>query len=122
MQYTVIVERSPRNFSAYVPDLPGCVATSATREGAIQSMKEAIRLHIEGLRGHEEPVPDLNAPQRLSKCERPVADMAGPTAARAEAEGDALCVRASSSEFAPRKHGLIQPLLAAGHLPHEERY
>lgn len=60
MQYTVIVERSPRNFSAYVPDLPGCIVTNATREGVVQLMREAIQFHIEDLRERGEPVP---APQ-----------------------------------------------------------
>lgn len=58
MQYTVIIERSPRNFSAFVPDLPGCVATAATREDVVQTMREAVQFHIEGLRERGEPVPE----------------------------------------------------------------
>ena len=50
MRYTVVIEQTSRNFPAYVPDLPGCVATGATREGLIQMMREAIAMHVEGLR------------------------------------------------------------------------
>ena len=58
MQYTIVIEKSPANFAAYVPDLPGCVATGATREEAVSEMREAIRFHIESLREHGEPVPE----------------------------------------------------------------
>ena len=57
MRYTIVIERSPNNYAAYVPDLPGCVATGATREDAVREIGEAIRLHIESLREHGEPVP-----------------------------------------------------------------
>ena len=58
MQYTIVIEKSPRNYAAYVPDLPGCVATGATREEAVSEIREAIRFHIESLREHGEPVPE----------------------------------------------------------------
>ena len=57
MQYTIVVEQSPTNYAVYVPDLPGCVATGATREEAVEEIRAAIRLHIESLRAHGEPVP-----------------------------------------------------------------
>ena len=57
MQYTIVVEQSPRNYAVYVPDLPGCVATGATREEAVAEIRAAIRLHVESLREHGEPVP-----------------------------------------------------------------
>lgn len=57
MQYTIVIERSPRNFAAYVPDLPGCVATGATREEVVREIREAIEFHIESLREHGDPVP-----------------------------------------------------------------
>ncbi len=60
MEYTIVIERAPRNYAAYVPDLPGCVATGATRDEAIREIGTAIVLHIESLRAHGEPVP---APQ-----------------------------------------------------------
>ena len=58
MQYTIVIERSPRNYAVYAPDLPGCVATGATREGAVREMRRAIAFHIESLREHGEPVPE----------------------------------------------------------------
>ena len=58
MQYTIVIERSPRNYAAYAPDLPGCIATGTTREEAIREMRRAIAFHIESLREHGEPVPE----------------------------------------------------------------
>ena len=58
MQYTIVIEQSPRNFSAYVPDLPGCVATGATREAVVREIRQAIEFHIDSLREHGEPVPE----------------------------------------------------------------
>ncbi len=58
MQYTIVIERAPKNYAAYVPDLPGCIATGATEEDATREIREAIRLHIESLRQHGEPVPE----------------------------------------------------------------
>jgi predicted RNase H-like HicB family nuclease len=49
-RFLIIVENAGSNFSAYSPDLPGCVATGATREETEANMREAIRLHIEGLK------------------------------------------------------------------------
>ena len=60
VQYAIVIEKSPRNYSAYVPDLPGCIATGATREDVVREMRQAIEFHIEGLRDQGEPVP---APQ-----------------------------------------------------------
>ena len=56
-RFLVIVEQTDSNYSAYSPDLPGCVATGATREGAEERMHEAIELHIEGLREDGDPIP-----------------------------------------------------------------
>ena len=58
MQYTIVIEESPRNYAACVPDLPGCVATGATREEVVSEVRQAIRFHIESLREHGEPVPE----------------------------------------------------------------
>ena len=58
MQYTIVIEKAPGNYAAYVPDLPGCVATGATREEAVREMRQAIGFHIESLREHGEPVPE----------------------------------------------------------------
>ncbi len=56
-RFLVIVEKTDGNYSAYSPDLPGCVATGATREETEERMQEAIELHIEGLREDGYPVP-----------------------------------------------------------------
>ncbi len=57
-EYTVLFERGERNWSAYVPDLPGCVATGKTREETEQRLREAISFHIEGLKIDGEPIPE----------------------------------------------------------------
>lgn len=62
MEYTIVIERTPRSFSAYVPDLPGCVATGATRHEAVREMRGAIALHIKSLRENNEPVPAASSP------------------------------------------------------------
>jgi predicted RNase H-like HicB family nuclease len=58
VKYVVVYEKAPRNWSAYVPDLPGCVATGRTRKETERMIREAIALHIESLRDNGEPVPD----------------------------------------------------------------
>lgn len=49
MRYAIVVEKAENNYSAYVPDLPGCVATGFTVEETEREIREAIGLHIEGL-------------------------------------------------------------------------
>jgi predicted RNase H-like HicB family nuclease len=56
-QYLVVIESAPHNFSAYSPDLPGCIATGKTREETLQNMREAIAFHLEGLREDGELIP-----------------------------------------------------------------
>jgi predicted RNase H-like HicB family nuclease len=59
MRYAVVIEKADGNYSAYVPDLPGCVATGATVGAIEEEIRGAIRLHIEGLKadGIEIPQP-----------------------------------------------------------------
>jgi predicted RNase H-like HicB family nuclease len=57
MRYAVVIERAASNYSAYVPDLPGCVATGATIEEVEAEIREAITLHLDGLREDGIPVP-----------------------------------------------------------------
>ncbi|MHB8213464.1 MAG: type II toxin-antitoxin system HicB family antitoxin [Vulcanimicrobiaceae bacterium] len=57
MKYPVIIERGEQNFSAYVPDLPGCVSTGATLEETQENIREAIELHLEGMREDRIPIP-----------------------------------------------------------------
>ncbi|MGL6097966.1 MAG: type II toxin-antitoxin system HicB family antitoxin [Fimbriiglobus sp.] len=57
-RYAVVVEHGGGNFGAYVPDLPGCVATGETEEEVTRRIREAIRLHIAGLLEDGEPIPE----------------------------------------------------------------
>jgi predicted RNase H-like HicB family nuclease len=61
MRYAVVIEKAGRNFSAYVPDLPGCVATGSTREEAENEIREAIRFHLDGLKEDGLPAPPPQA-------------------------------------------------------------
>lgn len=58
MKFLVVIEPTDTGFSAYSPDLPGCVSTGPTREGVERNMREAIELHLEGLREEGYPVPE----------------------------------------------------------------
>ena len=58
MKYAVVFEKSPNNYAAFVPDLPGCVATGRTRTAVEKNIREAIAFHIEGLRDEHEPIPE----------------------------------------------------------------
>ena len=58
MRYAVVIEKGEGNFGAYVPDLPGCVATGATVEEVEREIQEAIEFHIEGLRADGLAVPE----------------------------------------------------------------
>jgi predicted RNase H-like HicB family nuclease len=58
MKYAVIIEAGEQNYSAYVPDLPGCIATGQTLEEVKQVMREAIAFHLEGLREEGLPIPE----------------------------------------------------------------
>ncbi|MBL8224639.1 MAG: type II toxin-antitoxin system HicB family antitoxin [Chromatiales bacterium] len=57
MRYAVVIERAGSNFSAYVPDLPGCIATGATLSEAEAAIREAIAFHLDGLRQDGAPIP-----------------------------------------------------------------
>ena len=59
MRYAVVIEKANGNYSAYVPDLPGCVASGASVEAVEREIQTAIRFHIEGLKadGLEVPAP-----------------------------------------------------------------
>lgn len=57
MRYAVVIEKADGNFSAYVPDLPGCIATGDTVKAVEGEIREAIRFHIEGLKADGLPVP-----------------------------------------------------------------
>jgi len=59
--YVAVVEKSGNGYSAYVPDLPGCVAAGYTREETEKLIREAIQLHLEGMREDNEPIPAATA-------------------------------------------------------------
>ena len=61
LKYTVVIEKTPHNYSAYVPDLPGCVATGKSREEVAQRIQETIAFHLEGMREEGIPIPDPQA-------------------------------------------------------------
>ena len=57
-EYTVIYEHTKNNWSAYSPDVPGCMATGKTRAEVEQNFKEALEFHIEGLKAEGLPIPE----------------------------------------------------------------
>jgi len=61
MRYAVVIEKANRNYSAYVPDLPGCVAMGETVEAVEREIRDAIRFHIEGLKAEGLEVPDATS-------------------------------------------------------------
>jgi predicted RNase H-like HicB family nuclease len=61
MKFTVVFEKAPANYAAYVPDLPGCIATGSTRDEVERNIREAIAFHVDGLKEDGEPVPQPEA-------------------------------------------------------------
>ncbi|WP_416676751.1 type II toxin-antitoxin system HicB family antitoxin [Egbenema bharatensis] len=63
MQYLIVIEKTETGYSAYSPDLPGCVSTGATREAVEQNMREAVEFHLDGLKleGLEIPQPTTSS-------------------------------------------------------------
>jgi predicted RNase H-like HicB family nuclease len=60
-RFLVVIEKAKNNYSAYSPDLPGCVATGATREEAERNMHEAIEMHVRGLQEDKLPIPESHS-------------------------------------------------------------
>jgi len=58
VRYAVVLERGPRNYSAYVPDLPGCISTGITVEETTRNMQEAITGHLAVMREYGDPIPE----------------------------------------------------------------
>jgi predicted RNase H-like HicB family nuclease len=58
MNYLVIIERAGNNYSAYLPDVPGCVATGRTPEEAREEIQKALAFHLQGLREDGLPIPE----------------------------------------------------------------
>ena len=57
MRYAVVIEQAESNYSAYVPDLPGCVAAGSTIKEAENEIREAIKFHIDGIKEDGRPIP-----------------------------------------------------------------
>jgi predicted RNase H-like HicB family nuclease len=69
-RYRVIIEKTATGFSAYSPDLSGCVATGSTRKEVEQEMRDAIEFHVEGLRLAGEEVSDAKLEERAKRADR----------------------------------------------------
>lgn len=65
MKYLVVFEKAPQNYAAYVPDLPGCVATGETREDVERLIREGMQIYIETLRDDGQPIPQPTASAEL---------------------------------------------------------
>ena len=61
MRYAIVIETAESNFSAYVPDLPGCIATGNSVEDTERSIREAIEFHLDGLREDNLPIPPASS-------------------------------------------------------------
>jgi predicted RNase H-like HicB family nuclease len=57
MRYAIVIEKAAANYAAYVPDLPGCVATGDTLQETEKLIREAVEFHLEGLRADGLPIP-----------------------------------------------------------------
>ncbi len=64
-KFLVIFERTKTGYSAYVPNLPGCIATGTTKEEAEKNIYEAIKFHLEGLEIENEPLPETECESEL---------------------------------------------------------
>ena len=60
-KFLIVIEKARRNFSAYCPDLPGCVATGKTQDETEKNMYEAVKMHVEGLAEEHKPIPRSRA-------------------------------------------------------------
>lgn len=59
--FLVVIEKAENNYSAYSPDLPGCIATGATVEEVKKNMQEAIEMHVRGLKDDKLPIPESHS-------------------------------------------------------------
>jgi len=69
MRYLVIVKKGPTSYGAYVPDLPGCVAAGETKDEVLSLIREAIELHLEGLKDEGQPTPPPHSTSALVEIE-----------------------------------------------------
>ena len=72
-RFLVVIEKANKNYSAYSPDLPGCVATGATREEAEMNIYEAIEMHIQGLLEDNLSIPESKSfAEYIAVAEKPI--------------------------------------------------
>lgn len=57
MKYAIVIEKGPKSYGAYIPDLPGCVAVGKTLRGVKKLIAEALQLHLEDMRERKQPIP-----------------------------------------------------------------
>lgn len=69
MRYLVVVEKGPSSFGAYVPDLPGCIAAGESKEEVLALIRDAIELHLEGLKEDGQPIPAPSSTSELVEVE-----------------------------------------------------
>jgi predicted RNase H-like HicB family nuclease len=69
MRYLVVVEKGPKSFGAYVPDLPGCIAAGESREEVLTLIREAIEFHLEGLKEEGQSIPDPSSSSEVVEVE-----------------------------------------------------
>lgn len=72
-RYLIVVERTETGYSAYSPDLPGCISTGSTREEVEANMQDAIEFHLEGLRLEGLPVPEPSTDSAYIEVAVPIA-------------------------------------------------
>jgi len=58
MRYAVVIEKAKRNYSAYIPDVPGCISTGKTVQETLNNLREALEFHFEGMREDGDKIPD----------------------------------------------------------------
>ncbi len=58
MRYAVVIEKAARNYSAYLPDVPGCIATGKTVAGTLANLREALEMHLADMQENGEAIPD----------------------------------------------------------------
>ena len=72
MKYLIVIEQGETGFSAYAPDIPGCIATGSTRDDVEREMKDAIAFHLDGLRAEGMAIPKPSTSSSYSRFPRSV--------------------------------------------------
>lgn len=71
MHYAVVITAGPRNYSAYVPDLPGCVATGRTREEVRENIRGAVNMHVGAMVEDGDPLPEWDSFGETVEAQQP---------------------------------------------------